>query len=91
LRSGGFLAQKFNRRTELELSSKLSFEALHPPLRKTAVSTSPFSSVVFVRVISCLFLVRWLGGSFAKLGFSVGLCGFANVPPNAWAILSFRL
>jgi len=25
--------------------------------------------------------VRWLGGSFAKLGFSVGLCGFANVPP----------
>jgi len=27
--------------------------------------------------------VRWLGGSFAKLGFSVGLCGFANVPPNA--------
>jgi len=30
-------------------------------------------------------LVRWLGGSFAKLGFSVGLCGFANVPPKAWA------
>jgi len=28
--------------------------------------------------------VRGLGGSFAKLGFSVGLCGFANVPPNAW-------
>jgi len=28
-------------------------------------------------------LVRWLGGFFAKLGFSVGLCGFANVPPNA--------
>jgi len=27
-------------------------------------------------------LVRWLGGSFAKLGFSVGLCGFANVPPK---------
>jgi len=26
--------------------------------------------------------VRWLGGSFAKLGFNVGLCGFANVPPN---------
>jgi len=31
--------------------------------------------------------VRWLGGSFAKLGFSVGLCGFANVPPNALAFL----
>jgi hypothetical protein len=35
--------------------------------------------------------LRWLGGSFAKLGFSVGLCGFANVPPKAWAILSFHL
>ena len=33
------------------------------------------------------FVVRWLGGSFAKLGFSVGLCGFANVPPNALAII----
>jgi len=33
--------------------------------------------------------VRWLGGSFAKLGFSVGLCGFANVPPNALAINTF--
>jgi len=32
-----------------------------------------------------LFLLGWLGGSFAKLGFSVGLCGFANVPPNALA------
>jgi hypothetical protein len=32
---------------------------------------------------SVCFVVRWLGGSFAKLGFSVGLCGFANVPPNA--------
>jgi len=31
--------------------------------------------------------VRWFGGSFAKLGFSVGLCGFANVPPIALAIL----
>jgi len=31
--------------------------------------------------------VRWLGGSFAKLGFSVGLCGFANVPPKALAII----
>jgi len=29
--------------------------------------------------------VRWLGGSFAKFAFSVGLCGFANVPPNALA------
>jgi len=25
--------------------------------------------------------VRWFGSSFAKLGLSVGLCGFANVPP----------
>jgi hypothetical protein len=37
-RSGGFLAQKFNRRTELESTTKLSYEALHPPLRQTAVT-----------------------------------------------------
>jgi hypothetical protein len=30
-----------------------------------------------------VFDVRWLGGFFAKLGLSVGLSGFANVPPNA--------
>ncbi|GAB4350222.1 MAG: hypothetical protein OHK0038_28610 [Flammeovirgaceae bacterium] len=36
-RSGGFLAQKFNRRTALETTTKLSYEALHPPLRQTAV------------------------------------------------------
>mgnify|MGYP007060990595 CR=1 FL=1 len=39
-RSGGFLAQKFNRRTELEPCTKLSYEALNPPLRKTAVGSS---------------------------------------------------
>ena len=41
-RSGGFLAQKFNRRTALEPNTKLSYEALHPPLRQTDVSRSPF-------------------------------------------------
>jgi hypothetical protein len=42
----------------------------------------PFFSAVFVCCHFVSVLVRWLGGSFAKLGFSVGLCGFANVPPN---------
>jgi hypothetical protein len=37
-RSGGFLAQKFNRSTALEPTTKLSYEAIHPPLRQTAVS-----------------------------------------------------
>ncbi len=36
-----FGAQKFNRRTELEPTTKLSYEALHPPLRQTAVSSRP--------------------------------------------------
>jgi len=40
LRSGGFLAQKFNRRTALEPTANLSYEALHPPLRQTAVVRS---------------------------------------------------
>jgi len=38
-----------------------------------------------------IFVVRWLGGSFAKLGFCLGLCGFENVPPNALANISFVL
>ena len=36
-RSGGFLAQKFNRRTALEPTTKLSYDALNPPLRQTDV------------------------------------------------------
>jgi hypothetical protein len=52
----------------------------------SAVSTSPFFAVVVVRCHFLSVLVRWFGGSFAKLGFSVGLCCFANVPPNALAI-----
>ncbi len=53
-RSGGFLAQKFNRRTALEPTTKLSYEALHPPLRQTAVVRSVF----FFRP-DCLSVVRW--------------------------------
>jgi hypothetical protein len=37
-----------------------------------------FAHCHFLSVFAC-----WLGGSFAKLGFSLGLCGFANVPSNA--------
>jgi hypothetical protein len=33
-----------------------------------------------------VFVERWLGGSFAKLGLCVGLSCFANVPPNAMAV-----
>ena len=60
--------------------------ALNPPFCQTAVSTSPFFSVVFIRCHFVSVLVRWLGGSFAKLGFSIGLCGFANVPPKVEGI-----
>jgi hypothetical protein len=45
----------------------------------------PFFSVVLLSAYFTPVLVRWLGGSFAKLGFSGGVCGFANVPPNALA------
>ncbi len=41
-RRRGFLAQKFNRRTALEPTTKLSYEALHPPFRQAAVVRSPF-------------------------------------------------
>lgn len=50
-----------------------------------------FSFYFVYQSFSVVFVVRWLGGSFAKLGFSVGLCGFANVPPNALANISFVL
>jgi len=36
-----------------------------------------------------VFVVRWLGGSFAIFGFCVGWCVIANVPPKALAILRF--
>src|SRR5690606_18266416 len=53
-RSGGFLAQKFNRRTALESTTKMSYEALHPPLRQTAVVRSVF----FFRPV-CLSVAGW--------------------------------
>jgi hypothetical protein len=45
----------------------------------------PFFSVVLLSAYFTPVLVLWLGGSFAKLGFGLCLCGFANVPPNALA------
>jgi len=51
-RSGGFLAQKFNRRTALEPTTKLSYEALNPPLRQTAVSGSCFCRLCQVALSS---------------------------------------
>jgi hypothetical protein len=49
----------------------------------------PFSFIcLYVSNLVSVFVVRWLGGSFAKLGFSVGWCGFANVPPIALAYSS---
>ena len=53
-RSGGFLAQNFNRRTALEPTTNLSYEALNPPLRQTAVMGCPS-----VFRVDCLSVVRW--------------------------------
>jgi len=50
-----------------------------------------FHFILSISHLVSIFVVRWLGGSFAKLGFSLGLCGFANVPPNALANISFVL
>jgi hypothetical protein len=50
-RSGGFLAQKFNRRTALEPTTKLSYEALNPPLRQAAVSGRHSSRLVTSHLI----------------------------------------
>jgi len=45
LRCCGFLAQKFNRRTALEPTTKLSYEALNPPYCQTAVMPGAFLSL----------------------------------------------
>ena len=50
-----------------------------------------FHFIIFISHLMSVFAVRWLGGSFAKLGFSVGLCGFANVPPNALNYLKTKI
>ena len=68
-------AQKFDSSTQLQFCTS-------PPIEATRCYQLPFFSVVFVRCHVVSVFVRWLGGSFAKLGFSVGLCGFGNVPPN---------
>ena len=41
--------------------------------------------LLFCRIVVCSYcsvFVLWLGGSFAKHGYSLGLCGLAIVPPN---------
>jgi hypothetical protein len=73
------LAQMFIRIPNVQFSTEPAF--LQNPCYRFVL--------LFCRVVVCpcySVLVRWLGGSFAKRGFSVGLCGFANVPPNGLAI-----
>ena len=81
-RSGGFLAQKFNRRTALEPTTKLSYEALQPPLRQTAVTSSAFLSVEGMNVI------LWVGyaSSFASLGHCVAFWGLQMCLHKALAV-----
>jgi len=44
---GGFLAQKINRSNALESATKLSYEALNPPIPQTAVVRSYFLKLPF--------------------------------------------
>ena len=57
--SGGFLAQKFNRRTELEPTTKQSYEALNRPLRQTAVSAvmAALLSVIVLQITFSSFAI----------------------------------
>ena len=62
----------------------LSYEARYPCLRIGDVMPSPFFCChLFCCHFLSVFVERWLGGSFAKLGLCVALSGFANVPPIA--------
>jgi hypothetical protein len=51
---GGFLVHKFKRSTALEPTTKLSNEALHPPLRQDAVMGWFYSLINFKLVSSIL-------------------------------------
>jgi hypothetical protein len=67
---GGFLAQKFNRRTALDPTTKLSYVAQHPPLRQTAVSRSVFifyTSQIDLNLFFLLFSVHRFGLRFCVL------------------------
>ena len=46
-----------------------------------------FHFILSISYLVSVFVVCLLGGSFAKLGFCVGFCGFVNVPPIALVIL----
>jgi hypothetical protein len=48
-RSGGFLVQKFKRSTALEPTTKLSNEALHPPLRQAVGVTVAVVLLILVK------------------------------------------
>ena len=80
-RSGGFLAQKFNRRTALEPTTKLSYEALNPPLRQTAVRcwrSCPMSFVIFIFRFSFCCRPCTTFGNFPHLSVRLNakvLCG----------------
>ena len=87
----GIFSTNVDAENQTLINHKCVCGALNRHFCQTRVSTSPFFSVVFVRYHFVSVLVRWLGDSFAKLGFSVGLCSFANVPPNALAMLSYIL
>lgn len=67
-RSGGFLAQMFNRRTALEPTTKLSYEALNPPLCQTAVGGSGFYIVnkVFSEIFASNVLIISSNSIFAS-------------------------
>ena len=81
-RSGGFLAQTFNRRTALEPTTKLSYEALNPPLRQTAVVRSVF----FLRT-DCLSVVHWNRHTL----YQVLACGSAGATWQCVWLLSFGI
>jgi hypothetical protein len=75
----GALSSKFFINTDLRFTN-LPAIAIYPLLQVGVLS------VVFVHCHFVSVFVLWFGGSFAKLGFGLGLCGFENVPPNAWAM-----
>src|SRR5690606_38415624 len=79
---GGFGALHCQPSTNVDRSTALDLTT-SAPIAASGWWVLAFCLVrLFVSHLVSVFVVRWLGGSFAKLGFGVGLCGFANVPPK---------
>ena len=75
--------------TKVDLKSRPSIYHCTRHYAKPLLCAALLFYMFVLQSFSVGFCVRWLDGSFAKLGLCVCLSGFVNVPPIVWAYSSF--